>query len=118
MEKINPSENSAMKAMLENMRVVTNIFASNPALESAVRQANMLTTSPAIQAIMGITNQFNNIFSGNEKVIESFLSAFSFQTELLRSTQQFYMTETINTFRNSLVHNNYFSAIEAIRKSL
>jgi hypothetical protein len=118
MANINPYENSAMKAMLENMRVVTNIFASNPALESAVRQANMLTTSPAIQAIMGITNQFNDIFSGNEKVIKSFLGAFSFQTELLRSTQQFYLTEAISTFRNSLMHNNYFSAIEAITRSL
>lgn len=118
MSKINPYENSAVKAMLENMRVATNIFASNPALESAVRQANMLTTSPAIQAIKGITNQFNDIFSGNEKVIKSVLGAFSFQTELLRSTQQFYLTETINTFRESIMHNNYFPAIEAITKSL
>lgn len=118
MAKINPYENSAMKAMLENMRVVTNIFASNPALESAVRQANMLTTSPAIQALKGITNQFNDIFSSNEKVMGSFIDTFSFQTELLRSTQQFFLTETINAFRNSLMHNNYFSAIEAITKSL
>ena len=118
MSKTNPYENSAMKAMLESMRAVTSIFESNPALESAVRQANMLATSPAIQAAMGITNQFNDIFSGNGKMIESFLGAFSFQTELLRSTQQFYLTETINAFRNSLIHNNYFSAIDAITKSL
>ena len=118
MSKINLYENSAMKAMLENMRVVTNLFASNPALDSAVRQANMLTTSPAIQALKGFTNLFNDTFSGNEKVMESFLGAFSFQTELLRSTQQFYLTETISTFRNNLMHNNYFSAIEAITKSL
>lgn len=118
MAKINPDENSSMKAMLENMRVVTNIFASNPALESVVRQANMLTTSPAIQAVMDITNQFNSIFSGNEKMFESFLGAFNFQTELLRNTQQFYLTEAINTFRSSLMRNDYFSAIEAITKSL
>ncbi|MCK9479755.1 MAG: RES domain-containing protein [Firmicutes bacterium] len=118
MAKINPYENSAMKAMLENMRVATNLFASNPALESAVRQANIFATSTAIQSAMGITSQFNDVFLGNEKMMKSFLDAFSFQTEILRSTQQFYLTETINTFRSSLMHNNYFSAIEAITKSL
>ncbi|MDD4111696.1 MAG: RES domain-containing protein [Herbinix sp.] len=118
MSKINSNENSGMIAMLESMRVVLNTFASNPKLESAVRHTNMLTTSPTIQAIKGITSQFNEVFSGNEKVMESFLRTFSFQTELLRSTQQFYLTEMINTFRNSLIHNDYFSAIEAIKKSL
>lgn len=118
MANINPYENSAMKAMLENMRMTMSMFASNPALESAVRQANKLASNSAIQAAMGITSQFNNVFSGNEKAIKSFLGAFSFQTELLRNTQQFYLTETISAFRNSLMHNNYFSAIESITKSL
>ena len=118
MAKINPYENSAMKAMLENMRVVTNIFASNPALENAVRQANMLTSSPGIQEAMGIVSQYSSVFSGNEKIVSSFLKSFSFQTDLLRNTQEFYLTETINAVRNNLIHNDYFSAIEAISKSL
>lgn len=107
-----------METLLENIKVATNIFASHPALESAVRQVNMFSTSPVIQAVIGITNQYNDIFSGNKKLFESFLGAFNFQTELLRSTKQFYLTETINTFRDSLMHNNYFNAIEAITKSM
>lgn len=122
MAKINPYESGAIKAMMENIdeniKAVTSIFASNPALDSAVRQANILASGSAIQAAMGIANQFDNIFSGNEKMLKSFLEAFDFQTELLRSTQHFYLTETINTFRNHLIHNDYYSAISAVTKSL
>lgn len=141
MAKINPYENSAVEAILENIKVITNVFASNSALDSAVKQANMLASSSAIQsamgiannsallnaatasrsaiqAAMGIANQFDNVFSGNEKIFKSFLGTFNFQSELLRNTQHFYLTETMNAFRNNLIHNNYFAAIEAISKSL
>lgn len=118
MEKIDAYGNSSMKTMLENMIVATSIFASNPALESTVRQANMFSTGPSVQVIKDIVDQYNDFFSGNKKMMKSFLGAFSFQTELLRNTQKFYLTETIDSFRNNLIHNNYFSAMEAIANSL
>ena len=118
MAKENPHESSSIRAMLENIKIVTSIFASNPALEKAVRQANMLASSPAIQAAIDITNKFNSIFSGNEIMFKSFLEAYSFQTELIFNTQDFYFTDTISAFRNNLMHNDYYSAIEAITKSL
>lgn len=118
MASINPYENTGMKHMLESIRTTMSVFASNLALNDAVRQANMLASESVIQAMSGITRQFDEIFSTNDLIMKSFLSTFQFQTELLRSTQDFYLTDTINAFRNSLIHNNYFSAIEAITKSL
>ena len=118
MAKITPDENSSVKAMMENIKMATNIFASNVELANAVTQANMVAFNSAFQAGKDIANQFANVFSGNEVIIKSFIETFNFQTELLRNTQHFYLTETINAFRNNLIHNNYFSAIEAITKSL
>lgn len=113
-----PIGSSAIEALLENMRVTMSVLTSNPALETAVRQANMLSSSPGLEAIKGITNQFNSIFSTNNKIRSSFVETLGFQTELLRNTQQFYLTETLSTFRNNLMSNNYFFAIDTISKSM
>lgn len=118
MANINPYENSSIKAMKRSIEITAKIFASNPALDSVVKQVNIVGISSALQEVSRITQQFDNVFSGNELILKSFLSAFSIQTELLRNTQTYYLTETINTFRNSLLHNDYSSAIEAITKSL
>ena len=118
MTKIRPYEDNAAQAMLENLKAMTNIFASYPALENAVRQANMIFANPAVHEAMELTRQFDNVFSTNAKVVDSFVSAFRFQNDLLFSTQKFYLTESLSAFRNSLMHNNFFSAIEAITKSL
>jgi hypothetical protein len=118
MANINPNENSAIKAMMRNLEITMKMFASNPALDFAVKQENMVGCISGLQAASKITQQFNNIFSGNELITKSFLSTFAFQTELLRNTQNYYLTETLNSFRNNLFHNDYFAAIEAITKSL
>jgi hypothetical protein len=109
---------SAVESILENMRVTMSLLTSNPKLETAVTQANMLQSSAAVESLSGITKQFDSIFSTNQKITSSFLEAISFQTKLLRNTQQFYLTETLGAFRNSLIHNDYFSAIETVKKSM
>ena len=110
--------NCLIEGMLENIRVMTNVFASNPALETAVRQANNLSSNLALQSVLSITNQFNDLFSANERIMSSFQQTFTFQTELLHNIQNFYITETLKTFRNSLMHNNYYSAIDIMQKSM
>jgi len=117
MAKINPYENSTIEAMMRSLKVTTEIFALNPALDIAVKQTNMHSFNSALQEVSKITQQFNNVFSGNELIMESFLSAFSFQTELLRNTQDYFLTETLHSFRNNLLRNDYSSAIEAITRS-
>lgn len=115
---IKPIGSTVLEGMLENIKAAMSIFTSNPALETAVRQANMISSSLALESLKGITTQFSSVFSTNDKIMASFLETFSFQTELLRSTQQFYLTETLSTFRNSLMNNNYFFAIDAITKAM
>jgi len=116
MANINTYENSAIKAMMRSIEITTKMFASNPALDMAVKQANM-TGSISAQEALKITQQFNSVFSGNELRTKSFLSIVNLQTELLINTQNYYLTETLNSFRNSLLLNDYYSAIEALRKS-
>lgn len=119
MAKKNQDENSQIKVAMEDLKIASNVFGSNPSLHVAVREANIaLANSTTIRIAEGITRQFNNIFSGNELITKSFMNAFNFQAELLRTTQNFFLTETINSFRNYLVHNDYFSAIETISKLL
>ncbi len=118
MANINFNENSAIKAMMRSLLITTKMFASNPALDFAVKKENMVGCISGLQTALKISQQFSNIFSGNELITKSFLSTFTFQTELLCNTHNYYLTETLNSFRTNLFHNNYFAAIEAITKSL
>ncbi len=118
MANINSNENSAINDMKRNIEITKKMFASNPALDSLVKQKNIVGCISGLQAATKIIQQFNNTFSGNELITKSFLNTFVFQTDLLCNTQNYYLTETINSFRNNLVHNDYFAAIETINDSL
>lgn len=113
-----PYENNMIESMMRNLEITTKIFASHPALDFAVKQENMLGPLSGIQAALGITQQFSDIFSANDLMANSFLSTFDFQRELLSNTKNYYLTETLNSFRNNLIHNKYFDAIESITNSL
>ena len=67
-------------ALLESFKAVLSIYSSDPALEKAVRQANIVAASSAVQSAALIMEQYNKLFSGNEKLYTSFFEAFSFQT--------------------------------------
>ncbi len=113
------NENSSINIMIQNIEITLKMFASNPALDLAVKQANIAGCISGLQtASRRITEQFNTIFSGNELITKSFQETLAFQNELLCKTQNYYLTETINSFRTNLFNNNYFAAIEAITNSL
>jgi hypothetical protein len=58
MAKENLHENRAMNTMMENIKVVSSMFSSNHALESAVRQANMVMHNSIIQSARLIADKF------------------------------------------------------------
>lgn len=113
-----PYENNVLESMLKNLEITTKMLASNPALDFAIKQENMFGSLSGIQAALGITHQFSDVFSANDLMANSFLNTFDFQSELLSNTKNYYLTETLNSFRNNLIHNKYFDAIESITNAL
>lgn len=118
MENKKLNENIAKKVIGNSLEITKRTYALNPALDIAVKQATSMGIIAAKQKLREIMQQFTNVFSGNELITESFLNAYKFQTDLLHATQNYYLTDTLNTFRQNLMRNDYFSAIEAITKTM
>jgi hypothetical protein len=67
MSKTNPSENSAIKNMMGNLEIITKMLASNPALDNAIKQINVINSNIAIQTALGITQQFPSLTFGKTR---------------------------------------------------
>lgn len=116
----NLNQNVNVQNMKKSLEIATSILASNPEIDCIVKQANkvsgMFSFISATQKALEITRKFDNIFSGHE-LITAFSNAFVFQNELLHNTQNYFITETISSFRNLLAHNDFSSAVQTLSKA-